>query len=866
MTVASLSAPPRRRLSLRARLILLVLATVVPLTASTIFHHWQDYRDGLADAGRKTLELSRSLAIAVEKDLEGRIAALEVLGQSGLLLDGNLDRFRARAEGVIREQFPGSHILVLQPDGQQVINTNVPAGQPLRKRQEMTTIRQVMETGRPAVSGVFIGATYGRQIVSIDVPVKRPDGSILYILSLNPPLDAFLRTIARLHLPQGWTATIYDQSGVIVIRNIEPAKNIGQRAQAELLAAILANEEGVLRTTSREGQPVQAAFSRIDSIGWTVALGVPVEAITGPAIDEALRALMEAAVVLLLGLALALVLTRQVTRPMAALRGLAIAGDGERVLAARSTGLGEADEVLAALQEAERRRRDSERQREEAERIARRVFETSPDVMVVTDGQGTCLQASPSVRAALGYAPEEVEGRSAATFIHPADLETARTEMRAAKRNQTIHRFRARCLHRDGSIVPLHWTCVWSEPDRRLFLAGRDMTESDRRESELRQAQKMEAVGQLTGGVAHDFNNILMVIQANIEALQDEPALATEAAPELRARVESIGRSADRAAELTRQLLAFSRKQALSPRLTDLNGLIAETARLLARTLGARIEIGLELAADAWRVEIDRGQLDAALVNLALNARDAMPTGGRLTVATRNVTLSEAEIRSLSEDSDVVPGDYVVLSVADTGTGMGPEVQSKVFEPFFTTKEFGRGTGLGLSMVYGFIRQSRGHIAIRSAPGEGTTFSLYLPRAREERRPSPESGIPPRGGAECVLVVDDDAQVRAGIVGLLHSLGYVALEAPDAARGLAMLEAGTPPVDLVLTDIVMPGTMTGTTLAQEIARRFPAVRLVFMTGHAGSDGETPPGSGARVLHKPFRKADLARALRETLDA
>ena len=864
------------RLSLRSRLILLVLATIVPLTAFTVVRRWIDYHEDIAVAGQKTLELSRSLAIAIEKDIEGRIAALEVLAQSDWLARDNLDRFRERADTVIRDQFPGSHILLLRPDGQQVMNTRFPPGSPvaLPRREALASLRQVMETGRPAVSGVYVGVTAMRPLVSIEVPVKRQDGFIPYILSLHPPADSFAATIARLRLPEGWVATIYDQNGTIVSRNIDPARHVGEPALPGLLAALQSGKEGVSRKVSREGVPLLAAQARIPPTGWSVMLGVPLESITGPAIDEVLRTLAEAAAVLLVGLALALLLARQVTRPMAALRSLAAAGatDPDRVLAAPGTGLDEADEVVMALRDAERRRRESERQREQAERFARRIFETSQDVMFVTDGYGTFREVSPSVRAVLGYDPAEMVGRSGSDFTFPDDLEATRAEIRAAKRGRAIRNFRSRYLHRDGHVVPMDWMAVWSEADRSLFFIGRDMTESDRREAELRQAQKMEAVGQLTGGVAHDFNNILMIIQANVEAMEEEPALA----PDLRRRIDGIGRAAGRAAGLTRQLLAFSRKQALSPRATDINALVAETARLLARTLGARIEIGLELAADAWPVEIDRGQLDAALVNLALNARDAMPAGGRLTIATRNATLTEAGARALAAPAtDVRAGDYVVLSVTDTGTGMSPEIRDKVFEPFFTTKELGRGTGLGLSMVYGFIRQSRGHVEIESAPGEGTTFRLWLPRSAAEGEMAADPGARAggRGGPERILVVEDDDLVRSGVVTLLRSLGYVSLEAADAAQGLAVLEAagkdGAPPVDLVLTDIVMPGAMTGRGLAEEVARRFPGVRLVFMTGYSELGQQASPaqafGPDARLLLKPFRKADLARTLREALE-
>ncbi len=343
--------------------------------------------------------------------------------------------------------------------------------------------------------------------------------------------------------------------------------------------------------------------------------------------------------------------------------------------------------------------------------------------------------------------------------------------------------------------------------DRRIAAEAtmrRDAVDSHKHTSEqLFQAQKMEAVGQLTGGVAHDFNNILMVIMANVDALEEEVSLD----PVLLARVKEIAEASERAANLTRQLLAFSRKQPLRPQSTNINDLVVATAKLLGSTLGAQIAIRTDLAAGLWTVGIDRAQLESALINLSINARDAMPKGGRLLIETHNMSLDEEYV---ALNPEVTVGDYVMLAVSDTGSGISPEVLGKVFEPFFTTKEIGKGTGLGLSMVYGFIKQSKGHVQVYSEVGHGTTIKLYLPRidaAQEEAAPRQESLM--EGKDERILVVEDDAQVRAGVVNQLRSLHYTVSEAPDGAAGFAAFKAALRPYDLLLTDVIMPGPMNG---------------------------------------------------------
>ncbi len=500
--------------------------------------------------------------------------------------------------------------------------------------------------------------------------------------------------------------------------------------------------------------------------------------------------------------------------------------------------------------------------RKEAERQSQRFFEITQDVIIVTDSMGKILQASPSTATVLGYQPDEVVGRGGEEFLLPEDLEVTRREIRAGRKGKTERLFKGRYIHKDGHVVPLLWKSTWSDPDGRHFFLGRDMTEYERTEDLLRQSQKMEAVGQLTGGVAHDFNNILMVIMANVETLEEEPERLSGYQQE---SIEGIARATKRASDLTRQLLAFSRRQPLRPQLMNVNDLVVGTGKLLRRTLGEPIEIDSVLADELSSVEVDAAQLEAALVNLCINARDAMPHGGRLMIETRNVSLDES---GDSANPEPAIGDFVMLAVSDTGTGMPPHVLARVFEPFFTTKGTGKGTGLGLSMVYGFIKQSNGHVRIYSEPGHGTTVRLYLPRS--DRQPAAAADSQrlalPRG-TERVLVVEDDDDVRAGVVTQLASLGYTIVQASDGPSAIAACEAAERPFDLLLTDVIMPGPMNGRMLADEVAKRWPSTKVVFMSGYTenamGRQGRLE--EGMLLLSKPFHKRDLAQILRQALD-
>jgi signal transduction histidine kinase/ActR/RegA family two-component response regulator len=377
----------------------------------------------------------------------------------------------------------------------------------------------------------------------------------------------------------------------------------------------------------------------------------------------------------------------------------------------------------------------------------------------------------------------------------------------------------------------------------------------EKAEAALRQVQKMEAMGQLTGGIAHDFNNLLQVIIGNLEVLQRRNLVAND---DGRRMVASAVRGAERASTLTQRLLAFARRQPLDPKPVDVNKLVAGMSELLHRTLGETVRIETVLSGGIWRVTVDANQLENALLNLAVNARDAMDGGGKLTIETANAVLDEAYART----NEIEPGQYVLIAVTDTGAGMSGDVLAKAFEPFFTTKDVGKGSGLGLSQVYGFIRQSDGHAKIYSEPGDGTTIKLYLPRlvtSAEAVDASAEAAMPPPGNSSrAVLVVEDDEDVRAHAVAILSELGYAVLEASDAAAALRVLDA-RPDIGRLFTDVGLPGGMNGRQLADAARERHPELLVLFTTGYARNaivhQGRLDPG--VELITKPFTFAALA---------
>ena len=497
----------------------------------------------------------------------------------------------------------------------------------------------------------------------------------------------------------------------------------------------------------------------------------------------------------------------------------------------------------------------------ESEERHRLLFEENPIPLLVIDAE-TLMFLSVNAAAVRQYGYSRAEfTRMSITDIRPdedAPLALARAAAPPEVRGQRSGAYRHR--RKDGSTVIVEIVSrdfVFAERHARLVLAI-DVTEQRHLEDQLRQSQKIEAVGQLAGGIAHDFNNLLTIIKGNVElALHQLPGGVP-----LRNDLEQIAHAASRAALLTRQLLAFSRKQVLSPAVLDLNEVVADAERMLRRVIGEDITFITELAPAVSRVTADRGQLEQVLVNLVVNARDAMPTGGVLTVATADVDLSPSEAAARG----ILPGAYVTIRVRDTGVGMDDATRSRIFEPFFTTKPVGRGTGLGLATVYGVVHQSGGFVSVDSAPGAGSTFTVFLPRTAciELVGNTPASGTIERG-SETILLVEDEDEVRMVARRVLTEAGYTVLEAANAAEAIEVFDRSSGSIAMLVSDVVMPG-LNGHELSQMLRHRAPQLRALFVSGYSfDARGDLEELDDMSFLAKPYDPAELARRVRAILD-
>jgi two-component system cell cycle sensor histidine kinase/response regulator CckA len=496
----------------------------------------------------------------------------------------------------------------------------------------------------------------------------------------------------------------------------------------------------------------------------------------------------------------------------------------------------------------------------------RLLAEHSRDLIGLLDHRSQVLYASPSHESVLGMSPDDLLDQSIFTLIHPDDRAQVQTALNNLGHVGTSATIELRLHTTSGSWIVVEailasiMDAVTGEPQ--LLFSARDITERKRLETQLLQAQKLESIGQLAGGVAHDFNNLLTVITGHADlalgmAAPNDPT---------RSDLEELRKAADRAAGLTRQLLAFARKQILEPRVLTLNDLVLEMDKLLRRLIGEDIELITLPAPDLGRVRVDPGQIEQVLINLVVNARDAMPEGGKLTIETQNVVLDDAYAQLRV---GVIVGSYVMLAVSDTGIGMDQATQQHIFDPFFTTKAIGRGTGLGLATCYGIVKQHTGNIWVYSEVGQGTTFKIYLPRVGEaaELAVQPDGSQEMPRGTEVVLLVEDEPAVRNLVARVLRTQGYTLLEAGTGGEALQVIQTHPAVIDLLVTDVVMP-EMSGKALADHMARRYPRIRVLFISGYTDRaivhHGRLEPD--VIFLQKPFTPLALAQKVRAVLDS
>jgi len=499
------------------------------------------------------------------------------------------------------------------------------------------------------------------------------------------------------------------------------------------------------------------------------------------------------------------------------------------------------------------------------EELFRLITENAADMIAVVSVSGERLYNSPSYEKILGYTTKEIEGTEGFEQIHPEDREKVKRAAAEARRTGLGQSVEYRMQHKNGNWLVLESmaSTILDEQGlvEKLVIVNRDITNRKQLEEQFRQVQKMEAVGRLSGGVAHDFNNLLGVIIGYGEIVQE----GLDTIHPLRGNVDEILKAGHRAASLTRQLLAFSRQQVLDPKVLDLNTVVKDMGKMLKRLIGEDVELKTDLDTALARVKADESQIEQVILNLAINARDAMPRGGKLTLATSTFHMDEEFIRRYPFPVNV--GDYILLRVSDTGSGMDARTKARIFEPFFTTKEKGKGTGLGLSMVYGIVKQSNGYIDVSSEPGVGTAFDIYLPKVDQAVDASTTAAASASlRGNETILLVEDDPSLRALTVHMLESCGYSVLEASSGAVALEISRQQNVQIHLLLTDVVMPG-MSGRVLADQMLAQSPHLLVLYISGYTGQTvgAHGVLAEGSYFLPKPFTREALARKVREVLD-
>jgi len=848
-------------LKIRTYLIALIGSIFVPFTifAGTIAYQLaEDERAASVEGLRSTV---RALALAIDRNMADVSNSLKVLATAELLQIGEFEGLHRFATRVVNERPELQRLVLVRADGRVLFDTDTRYDAHAIIVAKSRGLDKALATGLPVIgSDIANDELLGARAIQVFVPARVND-EIKYALVASLRLFVISAIFRDQQLPDDWTGVVLNDQAVILGRSRSPEIYVGEPAPGDLSAAVSAQDEGIAQYLTQEGWPMLAAFAQSRLTNWTVVLGMPAAA-ADSAVGRTLAVVIATgAAVSLLALALAAFLGRRISHSVLGLLEPALAVTrGEPILSAKTSSIAEIQGVTDKLFEAAKMLAEHERQRQQAEdhlARAQRVAAIGSWELVLESGEfhwsdqtfrifGVRQQAfRPTLTTFLSLVVDE----DLEKLRRPFDLAL---DGKKPSASDLSLEFRIRAPNGVVCILRQEGELVVDAADQLVALIGtvQDVTrdravEAKRRdlEQQLRQTQKMEALGQLTGGIAHDFNNLLAVIVGNLEMAVDRQKRGLPATD----LDEASLRAAVRGAALTGQLLAFARRQPLRPICQDLRLLIDGMVPILKRALTPQVELVIDRPGLACWAEIDRGQFEAALLNLVINARDAMPSGGTVTIAIRGPLEGAA--------------DHVEVVVKDTGAGMTRDVLARAFEPFFTTKDVGKGSGLGLSMVYGFVRQSGGRVDLASQPGKGTVVTLHF-KSAEGPAPvaEPKKAPPVRFEHLRVLLVEDELDVRETVRAMLSELGASVVAAADGHAALGMLEADRS-IDTIVADIVMPGGMDGIALAASASALRPDVRIAFMSGHAELDRRTLLAINERpFLAKPFRKYELAAAL------
>ena len=848
--------------SIRRQLLALLLGAGLPLLALAAWNGVERYRHEVERAQFGVLEVAHATATATQELLELSRRSVEAI--AGALAERPAAvADEAACRDVVLPTARGlpffANVGLLDPAGRMVCATSPTPREPVGSALDRDWFRRALATGEYQVSPPQRGRALGEWVVVLAQPVPGAQGGVGGVVVASLELSTFRDLLSAVTVPPSALLTVTDADWVVLARSRDFEAWVGRALESDSVTEERVDERAAIRRAAdSDGTPSTFARVEVQGVGWQVYAGVPDEVVYGPARRAAARDLVITLPLLLLALALGGGLYRRGAESLRRLMaGVAAAETGAPV---PEEGPQEVRAVARAVNRAlEARERAEESERRAKERY-RSILENAVFGIYVSSPEGRIHEVNPALATLLGYeSADELRAAGMEAVYADPEVRSHLVDQHLAT-GEPIREMELEWRKRDGTpiTVRLNGKIVEGPTSERLFeVIVEDITEQRALEEEYRHTQKMEAVGRLAGGVAHDINNVLTAILGHASLLLS----TTEPGDDRRADAAGIVTAAQRASALTRQLLAFSRKEVTQPRLLDLSGVVGDMQRMVRRLIGENVQLVTRLERGLPPVEADAGQMEQVILNLLVNARDALPDGGRIEVETGHT-------RPTAEDADAAPAGWVTLTVRDSGTGMAPEVRDRIFEPFYTTKPPGEGTGLGLSTVYAIVTQGGGTIHVESEPGDGAAFHLCFPAARTGGAAAEEEGRldPVARGRGTVLVAEDEEGVRDVVRRVLERGGYRVITAADGAEALEAVRRADGPLDLFLTDVVMPG-MNGLDLADRVSDALPGIPVLFMSGYNESEAlrrrtrEDPEV----FLPKPFSPDELLERVRARIE-